>query len=120
MAQDSRVAKFIVRNKEIAKNTDEIIKEREPFIVIEAVVQSNYGSRVMADVLRTLYTLDLMSNGGLGTVILAHHIGVYNQLLPAQSHDSSSINCGMINETEDSLRAQMKKRMPEPAEEIEG
>ena len=74
----------------------------------------------MADVLRTLYTLDLMSNGGLGTVILAHHIGVYNQLLPAQSHDSSSINCGMINETEDSLRAQMKKRMPERAEEIEG
>lgn len=45
----------------------------------------------MADVLRTLYTLDLMSNGGLGTVILVHHIGVYNQLLPAQSHDSSSI-----------------------------
>lgn len=28
-------------------------------------------------------------------------------------------NCGMINETEGSLRAQMKKRMPERAEEIE-
>ena len=77
--------------------------------------------------LRTLYVLDLLSNKGLGTVIVAHHTGI---LPRTSSHNLDSyrklqelipkvIDCGMINETDDSLRAKMKRKVPEKAEEIE-
>ncbi|KAK3172001.1 hypothetical protein OEA41_004085 [Lepraria neglecta] len=100
----------------------EIIKKCEPFIVIicctdgrgdprkvfgpkdnEAVVQANCGGRVTNDVLRTLHVLDALSNEGVGTVIVAHHT-----------------DCGMMNATDDDLRARMKRKWPEKAGKTEG
>ena len=100
----------------------EIIKKREPFIVIicctdgrgdprkifgpknnEAVVQANCGGRVTNDLLRTLHVLDVLSNEVVGTAIVAQHT-----------------DCGMMNATDDDLRARMKRKWPEKAGEIEG
>ncbi|KAL2040847.1 hypothetical protein N7G274_006305 [Stereocaulon virgatum] len=127
MSQHPKIAQFLARNKEFAKTyipdvtTKGIIHKGEPFTVIvcctdvrvhpqkffglkdgEAMIVPNAGGRVTDDVLRTLYTLDVMSDGGLGTVIVAQHTG-----------------CGMGKATEESLRAGMKARVPGKAKEIE-
>jgi hypothetical protein len=49
------------------------------------MIVPNAGGRDTDDVLRTLYTLDVMSNGGLGTVIVAQHTGIYIQFIPSSS-----------------------------------
>ncbi|KAL2048697.1 hypothetical protein N7G274_000609 [Stereocaulon virgatum] len=128
MAPDPRVANFLTRNASFtasytpAPSMADIIKKREPFIVIvcctdgrgdpraffnlqenEAVVQANCGGRVTPDVLRTLHVLDLLSNDGVGTVIVCHHT-----------------DCGMINVSDDEMIEIGKKKWGAKKGKVEG
>lgn len=67
----------------------------------DAVLISNAGGRVNADVLRSLIVLDDLLV--VGTVIVVHHT-----------------DCGLLHTSDESIRAKLKKRAPEKASEIDG
>lgn len=67
----------------------------------DAVLISNAGGRVNADALRSIIILDDLLV--VGTVIVVHHT-----------------DCGLVHTSDESIRARLKGRAPEKAQEIEG
>ena len=65
----------------------------------DAVVISNAGGRVNADALRSIIVLDDLLK--VGTVVVVHHT-----------------DCGLMHTSNESIRARLKARAPERAEEI--
>ena len=66
----------------------------------DAVLISNAGGRVNADVLRSLIVLDDLLV--VGTIIVVHHT-----------------DCGLLHTSDESIRAKLKERAPEKGHEID-
>lgn len=96
----------------------------------EAAVISNAGGRVTADALQSNMVLD--SFVGVGTVIVVHHTGEFNPILPssltevslAQTLTGAALlstrDCGMSHTTDEMLKQKLKERTgPEHEKEVD-
>ena len=124
--EDNRVASFLSRNATFAQSykpgpsfTDFMTRVYRRIVIVtcfdgradprdffdlqpgEAVLLKNAGGRVNGDALRSLIVLDSLLR--VGTVIVVHHT-----------------DCGLTHTSDESIRARLKDRAPEKAQEIDG